>query len=133
MWGPLPPGANVQSMTKWSVLAADLGASLFFVLLGLHAHHHGIGDIAAVWGPFAAGVIVANVALVRWVTPLTSGRAGVVGALVTVACAMALRATFSQGVVPVFVLVATVFLGMFFSAWRFAVRHWTKGSRPSSH
>jgi len=126
-------GTNVQAMKKWSVLTVDLAASLLFVLLGLHAHHHGIGDIAAVWAPFAVGVLIANVVLVRWVTALTSGRAGVVATLVTVACAMALRAVFSQDVVPVFVLVATVFLGLFFSGWRFVVRRWAKGARPSSH
>jgi hypothetical protein len=97
----------------------DLAASLVFVLIGLHAHHHSLlGDVLLVWYPFALGVLGAW-ALVRS-RSLDGGswRTGVVVALVTVVTAMILRVLNGQGTVPAFCLVALVFVTLFFTLHR---------------
>ena len=111
----------------------DLVASLLFVALGLHAHHHGIGDVLAVWGPFAVGVVIGSLVLWRLAWPPLSSRSALVLTVVAVTCAMLLRLLFAQGVVAVFVVVATVFLGLFVSLWRLIARRWWRDATPTSH
>jgi hypothetical protein len=117
----------------WRVAIIDLAASLLFVLMGLHAHHHGIGDVVAVWSPFAVGVLIGSAVMAQRKSAPLSVSSGLMLTAVTVACAMVLRALFSQGVVVVFVVVATVFLGLFFSSWRFVARRWVAKTGPSTN
>lgn len=105
-------------------LVLDLVATSVFVLLGLHAHGHGnrLGTFAAVWSPFALGVIFAHASLRRW--PVVDGgsiKGGVGIALVTVGTGMVIRAVSGQGTQAAFVLVALCFVTLFLTVWRFAL------------
>lgn len=102
-----------------SAVVADLLALVVFVALGVHAHHHHLtfGTYFAAWYPFGAALVIA--ALVRPNAPHTL-RTGSERAVITVAVGMVLRVVVGQGTAVSFCIVATVFVSLFFSLWRFA-------------
>ncbi len=104
------------------LVGADLAATLLFVALGVHAHHHreAVLEILDVWYPFAIGVVVA--ALGRRRTTGLRLIDGVVSAAITVATAMVLRTFNGQGTDVAFTVVAFAFVTLFFSLWRGALQ-----------
>lgn len=106
-------------------LGVDLVAVLVFAVIGRHAHAESdglLGVLTTVW-PFAAGLAAGWAVAVAWHRrvpwPLADAVPVWVGA---VAVGMALRHLSGRGTPPSFVVVATVFLGLFLLGWRAAYR-----------
>jgi hypothetical protein len=133
---PAPAGTTVS-------VVADAAAVLVFVVVGRHAHDHGVSapGVASTAWPFLAGaaagwLLVAGAGLGRRrgrrrvggsgtgrrgprVAPDLAGLgAGVVVWLLTVAIGMVLRVLVGQGTAVSFIAVALAFLGLFTLGWR---------------
>jgi Protein of unknown function (DUF3054) len=108
---------------RWAVVV-DAVAVLVFVLIGRANHGeaeslHGV--LRTLW-PFAAGLAVGWVLIVRRTIPGASIRAGVIAALGTVVLGLVLRAGAGQGLAPSFVVVAVVVILLLVVGWRLAWR-----------
>jgi Protein of unknown function (DUF3054) len=98
----------------------DVGAVVLFVILGRSSHAEdlsAIGTLDTLW-PFLAGLALGWVLTFAWVRPLVILWPGIPIWIITVAAAMLFRASAGQGVDFSFVVVATVFLGLFLVGWR---------------
>lgn len=103
--------------------AVDVAAVVVFVALGRGSHDEGssIGGTLRVAAPFLLALGAGWVALRAWRAPFAVGT-GVGLWLVTVAVGMVLRRTvFDRGTAVAFVIVATLFLGLFLVGWRAVV------------
>ena len=119
--------------------AADLVSVLAFAVIGRASHEDGLtasGVVEAAW-PFLVGVIGgwAGVFIAR-MAPLSLPAAAMM-LVKTVILGCVLRVVFTDGDAPLsFVAVATVFLGVCFFGWRFAVRRLSgradRASTPAS-
>lgn len=101
-------------------IAADVAAVAVFVVLGRSSHDEGnaLRGVVTTAAPFLLGLAAGWVAARAWRSP-TKLRVGVAVWPVTVLVAMVLRKlVFDRGTAPSFVVVATVFLGMFLVGWR---------------
>lgn len=103
-------------------LAAAIDAALVvvFVVLGRTSHAEdltAIGTLDTLW-PFLAGLALGWVLTFAWLRPLAILWPGIPVWIITVASAMLFRASAGQGVDFSFVMVATVFLGLFLVGWR---------------
>jgi len=112
---------SVRPTVSLRVAAAlDLVATLVFVVIGLHAHHHRayLSELLSVWSPFAVGLAV-GWWLVRQ-RGLNPRRPRATAVIVTccVAIGMIIRVIVGQGTAPAFIAVAFVFLSLFLFAWR---------------
>ena len=114
-------------------LAIDVALIEVFVLIGRHAHGHGLdlGGVVSTSWPFQAGLGCGwALVMIRHSSPrrLTTG---VVLSVITVVVAMALRMVSGQGTTPVFVVVALVFVDLFLVGWRALAHVLDRGSsRP---
>lgn len=101
-------------MRRWW-LGLDVAAVVIFVAIGRHAHHQsgGLGGVATTAWPFLVGVAIG------WSVPATRRAptrlvpAGIIVWVATVAGGTVLRQLSGQGVEALFVVVASVFLGLF--------------------
>lgn len=103
--------------------AADVVAVVVFVTLGRDSHGEALdgAGIAGVAAPFLIGLAAGWLVARAWRAP-SSVRVGVVVWPVTVALGMLLRhVAWHRGTALAFIVVATVFLGVFLVGWR-AVR-----------
>jgi hypothetical protein len=102
----------------------DVAVIIVFVAIGRDNHDEGadIGGLVKVAAPFVIALAVAWIATRAWRAP----RAVPTGLglwLITVALGMVLRHTaFDRGTALAFVIVATIFLGLFLVGWRVIVR-----------
>ncbi|RKR74682.1 DUF3054 domain-containing protein [Frondihabitans australicus] len=108
----------------WWPYLVDLAFVLIFVLIGRSSHGEsdGLAGIGLTLWPFAVGTIIGWLGLVgfRWANASIIG-----GGLVWVASVfigMLLRAQTGQGIAVSFVIVASIFLGLFLIGWRAVVR-----------
>jgi hypothetical protein len=113
------------------------GLDVFFVALFVavgrrnHDEDPGIAGLVETAAPFLIGLVVAWILVRAWRTP-TDLASGVWIWLITVAGGMLLRRTvFDRGTAVSFVIVATVFLGMFLLGWR-AIVTWIDRRRVAS-
>lgn len=100
----------------------DVFVVIMFVAIGRRSHEEGsaIGDVVATGAPFLIGLIVGWVTARAWRRP-TAVSTGLVVWPVTVAVGIvARRAVFDDGTAIAFVIVATIFLGVFLVGWRAA-------------
>jgi hypothetical protein len=119
--------------------AADLVSVLTFAVIGRASHEDGLtasGVVETAW-PFVVGVIGgwAGVFIAR-MAPLSFPAAAMM-LVKTVILGCVIRVVFTDGNAPLsFVAVATVFLGVCFFGWRFAVRQLSgranRASTPAS-
>jgi hypothetical protein len=119
--------------------AADLVSVLAFAVIGRASHEDGLtasGVVETAW-PFVVGVIGgwAGVFIAR-MAPLSFPAAAMM-LVKTVILGCVIRVVFTDGNAPLsFVAVATVFLGVCFFGWRFAVRQLSgranRASTPAS-
>ncbi len=101
-------------------LVIDVAGVVLFVLLGRSSHSEdltSIGTLDTLW-PFLAGLALGWVLTFAWLRPLAILWPGIPIWIITVAAAMLFRASAGQGVDAAFVVVATVFLGLFLVGWR---------------
>ena len=102
----------------------DVVCVLVFVISGrsAHAEAFALAGLARTAWPFLAGLACGELASLRWRSPLSLWPSGVVIVAVTVAVGMILRLVSGQGIAAAFVVVATVFLGLFLLGWRLLAR-----------
>jgi MFS-type transporter involved in bile tolerance (Atg22 family) len=110
--------------------AADIAAILIFVAIGRRNHHEGtaVDGIANVAAPFLIALVVGWIAARAWARPMQVEAALIIWP-VTVALGMLLRHfAFDRGTALAFIIVATLFTGVFLVGWRL-VAAWAAGSR----
>jgi hypothetical protein len=98
----------------------DVAAVILFVALGRGSHDEGssVGGTLRVAAPFVLGLALGWLVARAWRAPFAV-RTGVVVWLVTVAAGMLIRHTaFDRGTAFAFIIVATLFLGLFLVGWR---------------
>ena len=98
----------------------DVAGVVLFVLIGRSSHSEdltSIDTLDTLW-PFLAGLLVGWVLTLAWLRPLAILWPGIPIWIITVAAGMLFRASAGQGVDFAFVVVATVFLGIFLVGWR---------------
>ncbi len=117
------PAGNASPNTLRPVLISallDLAFVVVFVLIGRRSHEEGvlsIGTVNAVW-PFVVGAAVGWVASRAWRNPFGWVNPGLIIWCATVVVGMLLRVVSGQGVQLSFVIVASVFTGLFLIGWR---------------
>ncbi|HEY3684254.1 MAG TPA: DUF3054 domain-containing protein [Streptosporangiaceae bacterium] len=107
-------------MRSWAAGLADVVVVLVFVAIGRASHQEGdalLGIAATAW-PFLAGLVVGWVVVRAWRAPYAVVPAGVAAWVAAVVVGMLLRVVSGQGTAVAFVIVATVFLGVFLLGWR---------------
>ena len=98
----------------------DIAGVVLFVLIGRTSHAEElstIGTLDTLW-PFLAGLTVGWVFTFAWLRPLAIVWPGIPVWIITVAAGMLFRASAGQSVDFSFVMVATVFLGLYLVGWR---------------
>nr|WP_208402761.1 DUF3054 domain-containing protein [Lysinibacter cavernae] len=111
----------VQGRTVMLAAGVDLMFVVMFVLIGRRSHDEGLfslGALNAIW-PFVVGLAVGWMLARAWRNPLGVVLPGVVVWVSTVAVGMLLRVISGQGVQLSFVIVASIFTGLFLLGWRF--------------
>jgi Protein of unknown function (DUF3054) len=98
----------------------DVCSVLAFVVIGLHAHHHGetpagIGRTA--W-PFLAGLAIGLWAARFWRKPTAVRPAGIGAWLGAAGAGMVIRVAAGQGTALAFIGVSFTFLALFLMGWR---------------
>jgi hypothetical protein len=99
---------------------ADIVAIVVFVAIGRRNHNEGssIGGIAGVAAPFLIALVVGWVVARAWARP-TQVEAAFIIWPITVALGMVLRHfVFDRGTALPFIIVATLFTGVFLVGWR---------------
>jgi len=110
MWSPVK---------VWPAIAVDSICVLIFAIVGRGSHREAndlVGVLSTAW-PFLAGALTGYVLGRAWRHPATL-RSGAIVWLCTVAVGMLLRLATGRGTAPIFVLVATVALGVLLVGWR---------------
>ena len=100
-------------------LALDVVLVVLFAAIGRASHDE--DALAGLWHtawPFLAGLVVGWAVTVAWRAPAAPIRTGLGLWVVTVVGGMVLRAMSGQGVVPAFVIVASIVLFLFLVGWR---------------
>jgi hypothetical protein len=118
-------------------MVLDCCCVLVFVVIGRASHAKGeslAGIVSTAW-PFLAGLAGGWLAARTWRRPLLLWPGGVGAWLGAVALGMVLRVVAGQGTAFAFVVVATVFLGLFLLGWRVlaqvaARRRWPAAASP---
>lgn len=88
---------------------------MIFVAIGRHAHHHtgGLPGLVSTAWPFLVGLAIGWGVPATRRSPTRMFPAGIIVWVATVAGGMVLRQLSGQGVEALFVVVASVFLGLF--------------------
>jgi hypothetical protein len=109
--------------TRYAAVA-DVLAVLAFVAIGRRTHDEGnhFKDLLETLAPFLLGLVAGWTIVIASSRHAAAWRSGVVIWVTTVLVGMALRRwAFEHGTAFSFVVVATLFLGLFLVGWRFAV------------
>jgi hypothetical protein len=99
----------------------DICCVLIFVVIGRASHTKGeslAGIVSTSW-PFLCGLAAGWAAARAWRRPLALSPEGLIVVAGTVALGMILRVVSGQGTAVAFIVVALVFLGLFFLGWRY--------------
>lgn len=98
----------------------DVFVVIAFVAIGRRNHEEGsaIGDIAATGAPFLIGLAVGWLAARAWQRPVAIATGLVVWPITVAVGMIARRIVFDDGTAIAFVIVATIFLGVFLVGWR---------------
>lgn len=105
-------------------LALAVGLDVFiviaFVAIGRRNHEEGsaIGDVLATGAPFLIGLVVGWLVARAWQRPAAIVTGLVVWPTTVVVGMIARRIVFDDGTAMAFVIVATIFLGVFLVGWR---------------
>ena len=121
-----PRSLSERSETKRPSLRTIGGAFVLDVILvvlfaAIGRASHDEEALAGLWytaWPFLAGLVVGWAVTLAWRAPAAQIRTGLGLWAVTVAGGMVLRALTGQGVVPAFVIVASIVLFLFLVGWR---------------
>ena len=108
---------------------ADLISIVVFVAIGRRNHNEGdsLGGIAGVAAPFLIALVVGWVAARAWDRPMKVEAAFIIWPI-TVALGMVLRHfVFDRGTALPFIIVATLFTGVFLIGWRMVAARVSSG------
>lgn len=124
MTAPAPhqPAAPAIDPKRWVLLSVvlDVVFVVLFTVIGRVSHGEGLafGGVAQTAWPFLAGAVLGWLVTAAWRRPLALVRSGIPIWVLTVAVGMLLRVVSAQGIAFSFVVVATLFLGLFLLGWR---------------
>lgn len=107
-------------MRTWVAAVADVVCVIVFVAIGRASHQEGgalLGVATTAW-PFLGGLAIGWVATRAWRAPYALVPAGAGIWAATLVGGMLLRVVSGRGTAPAFLVVATVFLGVFLLGWR---------------
>ena len=110
----------------------DAVCVVVFVLIGRRNHDEGntLVEVLRTVAPFLIGLTAGWALLARTGRPGTTWRAGVIVWATTVIVGMVLRRfAFERGTAAAFVVIATVFLGLFLIGWRLLVARFAPWGR----
>jgi hypothetical protein len=101
----------------------DVFVVVAFVALGRRSHDQdpGVSGLVETAAPFVLGLAIAWLVARAWRDPM-SLRTGLVVWPVTIVAGMLLRKAFGDGTATSFVVVATLFVGLFLVGWRGVAR-----------
>jgi MFS-type transporter involved in bile tolerance (Atg22 family) len=111
--------------------AADVAVIVVFVAIGRDSHNEGaaVDGIVSVAAPFLIALVIGWVAAQAWKRPLQV-EAGFIIWPITVAVGMVLRRfVFDRGTALPFIIVATLFTGLFLVGWRLVAARATGAGR----
>jgi hypothetical protein len=122
---PHKPAAAAIDPSRWVLLSIvlDVVFVVLFTVIGRVSHGEGLafgGVIQTAW-PFLAGTVLGWLVTAGWRRPLALVRTGIPIWVLTVAVGMVLRVVSAQGIAFSFVIVATIFVGLFLLGWRAVV------------
>lgn len=117
--------ATVPAALRPVVVAAalDVTCVLVFAAIGRASHHESalaLSGFARTAWPFLSGLAIGWGATRAWRRPVAITPSGLVIWFAAIAGGMSLRAVSGQGVAVSFVIVASIFLGLFLLGWRAA-------------
>jgi hypothetical protein len=114
-------------------LLVDVLLLLLFVVIGRSNHHDGlkVAGVANTLWPFATGLLVGWVWVLRTNKESLSRVGGALIVLATVAIGMLLRVVSGQGIALSFIIVATLFLSLFLVGWRLALTAATRRGKKA--
>lgn len=117
-----PQSSSSSDPERYVPLALILDAVVIFLFVVVGRVSHGeslsvAGVVQTVW-PFLVGTALGWVVTLAWRRPLSIVRSGIGIWVATVVVGMLLREASGQGVVTSFVVVASVFVGVFVLGWR---------------
>lgn len=127
MSGHIDPGSTLDRVKNYApALVVDIVLVVVFAVLGRRSHDS-ILDLVGIAGtawPFLGG-LTAGWFLTAWLyrdkfDAYLAVPTGVIVWIVTLVGGMVLRAVTGQGTAVAFIVVATIFLGVFLVGWRFA-------------
>ena len=98
----------------------DVFVVIAFVAIGRRNHEEGsaIGDVVATGAPFLMGLAVGWLAARAWQRPVAIATGLVIWPITVAVGMIARRIVFDDGTAIAFVIVATIFLGVFLVGWR---------------
>jgi hypothetical protein len=124
----MPIDSSEQTRPALVALATDAICVLVFCTIGRRSHAEGltVAGIAQTAWPFLTGTGVGWLLARGWRRPSAVVPTGVVVWLSTIIVGMLLRKVSSQGVVPSFIVVASLVTALLLLGWRAAVRLLTR-------
>jgi len=111
---------------------ADLASVVLFVVIGRRSHDEGEAarELLKTLAPFLIGLVAGWTVLIATARRAVAWRSGVIVWISTVVVGMLLRRlAFNRGTALSFVVVATVFLGVFVVGWRLAAERFAPWGR----
>jgi FlaA1/EpsC-like NDP-sugar epimerase len=127
----MPQGPTIRANGKQAgtALIVDVVAIIVFVILGRSSHHESGGFLVStlkVAAPFLIALLAGHALSKAWRTPAAPST-GVIIWVTTLVLGMLLRRfAFGRGTALAFIIVASLFIGLFVVGWRVAWEWWTE-------
>lgn len=102
-------------------IALDTAAIVAFVVIGRRSHDEDgsfIGGLLRVATPFLIGLAVAWFATKAWKDPISIATAAALWPITVVVGLLVRRFVFDDGIALPFIIVASIFIGVFLVGWR---------------
>ena len=126
---PQGPAIRADGKSAGTALGIDIVAIIVFVILGRSSHHESGGFIVStlkVAAPFLIALMAGHALSKSWKTPAAPST-GVIIWVTTLVLGMLLRRfAFGRGTALAFIIVATLFIGLFVVGWRVAWEWWSQ-------
>ncbi|MEI8238112.1 MAG: DUF3054 domain-containing protein [Actinomycetota bacterium] len=125
---PKGPSIRANRAQAGTALAIDVVAIVVFVILGRSSHHESGGFIAStlkVAAPFLLALLAGHALSKSWKSP-GAPSTGVIIWVTTLVLGMLLRRfAFGRSTALAFIIVASLFIGLFVVGWRVACEWWS--------
>jgi FtsH-binding integral membrane protein len=125
---PQGPAIRADGKAAGTALGIDIVAIIVFVILGRSSHHESGGFIVStlkVAAPFLIALLAGHALSKSWQSPAAPSK-GVIIWVTTLVLGMLLRRfAFGRGTALAFIIVASLFIGLFVVGWRVVWEWWT--------